>query len=79
MLFINSPSHYAPFNIACEEYILNNFPEDVFLLYRNDASIIIGRHQNTLAEINLDYVKEHNIPVVRRLTGGGTVFHFWEI
>lgn len=75
MLFINSSSHYAPYNIACEEYILNNCPEDVFLLYRNDSSIIVGRHQNTLAEINLDYVKERNIPVVRRLTGGGTVFH----
>ncbi|MCB5245447.1 MAG: lipoate--protein ligase [Candidatus Cloacimonadaceae bacterium] len=75
MLFINSLNHYAPFNIACEEYILNHFPQDVFFLYRNDSSIIVGRHQNTLAEINLDYVKKHNIPVVRRLTGGGTVFH----
>lgn len=75
MLFIVSPSHYAPFNIASEEYLLNRCSEDVFLLYRNAPSIIVGRHQNTLAEINYDYVQEHSIPVVRRLTGGGTVFH----
>ncbi len=75
MLLIVSRSHYAPYNIATEEYILQNLAEDVFLLYRNAPSIIVGRHQNTLAEINPDYVKEHGIPVVRRLTGGGTVFH----
>lgn len=75
MLFIISPSHYAPFNIASEEYLLNCCREDVFLLYRNAPSIIVGRHQNTLAEINYDYVQAHAIPVVRRLTGGGTVFH----
>ncbi len=75
MLFIVSHSNYAPFNIASEEYILENFAEDVFLLYRNAPSIIVGKNQNTLAEINQDYVRENSIPVVRRLTGGGTVFH----
>jgi lipoate-protein ligase A len=75
MLFISSPSHYAPFNLASEEYILDSFADDVFLLYINAPSIIVGCHQNTLAEINHEYVKEHSIPVVRRLTGGGTVFH----
>ena len=75
MLSIFSPSNYAPFNIACEEYILRDFSDDVFLLYINDSSIIVGKHQNTLAEINYEWVLKHNIPVVRRLTGGGTVFH----
>jgi lipoate-protein ligase A len=75
MLFIISPSRSAPFNIACEEHILSTYSEDVFLLYINAPSIIVGKHQNTLGEINTDYVTEHNIPVVRRLTGGGTVFH----
>ncbi|MGC9361620.1 MAG: lipoate--protein ligase [Candidatus Syntrophosphaera sp.] len=75
MLFIASHCNHAPFNIASEEYILSNISEDVFLLYRNAPSIIVGRHQNTLAEINQEYVREHSIPVVRRLTGGGTVFH----
>ena len=63
------------FNIAAEEYVLRQFSEDIFMLWRNEPCIIVGKHQNTLAEINVDYVRENNIPVVRRITGGGTVFH----
>lgn len=76
MLIIDSPSHDAYFNIALEEYLLYKYPtEDIFLLYVNAPSIIVGKFQNTLAEINLDYVKENNIKVVRRMSGGGTVYH----
>lgn len=63
------------FNLAAEEYVLKNFSEEVFMLWRNHNAIIVGKHQNTLAEINLDYVKEKNIKVIRRLSGGGAVFH----
>ena len=45
------------------------------MLWQNDNAIIVGKHQNTLSEINIDYVKEHNIKVVRRLSGGGAVYH----
>lgn len=62
-------------NIATEEYLLKNFNEDIFFLYINSKSIIIGKHQNTLAEINYPFVVENNLPIVRRLSGGGTVFH----
>lgn len=75
MLSILSPSNYAPFNIALEEYIFTHFDQDCFLLYINEPCIIVGRFQNTIAEINYQWVQEHEIPVVRRLTGGGTVFH----
>lgn len=76
MLLIDSPSHNAYFNIASEEYLLHRFPtEDIFLLYVNAPSIIVGKFQNTLAEINLDYVKKKEIKVVRRMSGGGTVYH----
>lgn len=76
MLLITSPSQNAYFNIASEEYLLHRFPtEDIFLLYMNAPSIIVGKFQNTLAEINLDYVKEKDIKVVRRMSGGGTVYH----
>lgn len=75
MLSIFSPSNYAPFNIALEEYLFTNFDQDCFLLYINEPCIIVGRFQNTLAEINYQWVQEHQIPVVRRQTGGGTVFH----
>lgn len=62
-------------NLATEAYLLQNSDEDIFMLWQNANSIIIGRHQNTLAEINREYVEEHNITVARRLTGGGAVFH----
>lgn len=63
------------FNIAAEEYLLKNFDEDIFMLYRNEASVIIGKHQNAFAEVNTLFVKQHGIPVIRRLSGGGAVFH----
>ena len=76
MLLIDSPSQNAYFNIASEEYLLKKFTtEDLFLLYVNAPSIIVGKFQNTLAEINLEYVKEKEIKVVRRMSGGGTVYH----
>ena len=76
MLLINSLSQNAYFNIASEEYLLHRFPtDDLFLLYVNAPSSIVGKFQNTLAEINLDYVEEKGIKVVRRMSGGGAVYH----
>lgn len=76
MYIIDSPSQDAYFNIALEEYLLYKYPtQDIFLLYVNAPSIIVGKFQNTLAEINLDYVEKQNIKVVRRMSGGGAVYH----
>ncbi|HEY4787425.1 MAG TPA: lipoate--protein ligase [Bacteroidales bacterium] len=63
------------FNIASEEHLLKNFSDDIFMLYINEPSIIVGKHQNTFAEINHRFTLENNIKIVRRLSGGGTVFH----
>lgn len=63
------------FNLALEEYLLKEFTQECFMLWRNAPSIIVGKNQNTLSEINADYVRDHDISVVRRLSGGGTVFH----
>ena len=63
------------FNLASEEVLLKFRSEDYFLLYRNEPSIVVGKHQNTLAEINLPYVRNKGILVARRISGGGTVFH----
>ncbi|HKL03998.1 MAG TPA: lipoate--protein ligase [Cryomorphaceae bacterium] len=75
MLCIKHHSTDPYFNIATDEYIFKHIKEDCFMLWQNDNAIIVGKHQNTLAEINLEYVKEKNIKVVRRLSGGGAVYH----
>ena len=78
MIFVDNENIYdARFNLAIEEYLLRNIApeESILLFYINSPSIIIGRNQNTFEEINVDYVQEHNIQVVRRLSGGGAVYH----
>lgn len=75
MLCIAHSSTDPYFNLAAEEYILKNFSENCFMLWRNDNTIVVGKHQNTLAEINMDYIREKKIRVVRRLSGGGAVYH----
>ena len=63
MLCIRNPDTDPHFNLAAEEYVLKNFSENCFMLWRNRPSIIVGNHQNSLAEINLEYVRENNIDV----------------
>lgn len=75
MLCINNTHTDAYFNLATEEYLLKNFSEDIFMLWQNEPSVIVGKYQNVKAEINLDFVKQNHIKVVRRFSGGGTVFH----
>lgn len=76
--FIDNKGITDPYiNLAIEEYVLHNFGEkDTYLLfYINEPSIIIGKNQNSIEEINRKYVEENNIKVVRRLSGGGAVYH----
>ncbi|WP_313114922.1 lipoate--protein ligase [Aequorivita sediminis] len=78
MIFIENEDVTNPrLNLALEEYILRNFSaeNDYLLFYINEPSIIIGRNQNTLEEINHEYVEDNNIHVVRRVSGGGAVYH----
>lgn len=78
MLFIDNKGIHDPrINLAIEEYTLKNLDinESYLLFYINQPSIIIGRNQNTIEEINTDYVDANNIIVVRRLSGGGAVYH----
>ncbi|WP_026394384.1 lipoate--protein ligase [Acetobacterium malicum] len=64
-------------NLAFEEYVFNQMDKDesYFLLWQNDNAVIVGKHQNTIEEINQEYVREKDIKVVRRLSGGGAVYH----
>lgn len=74
---IDAPATDPAFNLALEQYVFDTLPRDRswFMLWRNDNAIVIGRYQNTLAEINPSKVKEKGIKVVRRLSGGGAVYH----
>lgn len=75
MKCIISPFNCCYQNIGSEEYYLSRFEEDIFYLYINAPAIIVGRHQNTAAEINQAYVRQNKIEVCRRLSGGGAVYH----
>ena len=72
--FINDNNDPA-FNLALEELLCSEFPEEVLMLWRNRSSVIVGKNQNTFAEVNRPFVEEQNIPVIRRMTGGGAVYH----
>lgn len=75
MLKIIDSSTDPFWNLAAEEYILSHFDCPVFRLWRNSDAIIVGRYQNAFAEIDRSFVEKNSIPVVRRMTGGGAVFH----
>ncbi|WP_312128485.1 lipoate--protein ligase [Lysinibacillus capsici] len=79
MIFVDNKGIHDPrINLAIEEYLLKTMDvekEPVLLFYINQPSIIIGKNQNTIEEINTDYVEDNGIIVVRRLSGGGAVYH----
>ncbi len=79
MLFIDNNGITDPhINLAMEEFVLKHLDvekETYFLFYINEPSIIIGKNQNTIEEINTEYVEAQKLHVVRRLSGGGAVYH----
>ena len=62
-------------NLAVEEYLFSKTDDDIFMLWQNEPSVIIGKNQNAYTEINMDYVRKNKIHIVRRITGGGAVYH----
>lgn len=74
MRSIISTSSNPYFNLSTEEFLLKNTMEEVFLIYINEPSIVVGKHQNILSEINLQFSLENNIKLARRISGGGTVY-----
>lgn len=77
LLYIQNDSTDPRYNLALEEYVFKHlkFEEDFIMLWQNEPSVIVGKNQNTVEEINVDYVEQHGIHVVRRSTGGGAVYH----
>jgi lipoate---protein ligase len=75
MFCITMDSHDPFFNLAVEELLLKNSKEDYFILGINHPSLIIGKHQAAHREVDTKFITENNIPVIRRISGGGAVFH----
>ncbi len=75
MIIFKNNSIDPYFNLAAEQYLIDNCDEDVFMLWRNDRTVVIGNNQNAYAEVDREYADTHGITVSRRLTGGGAVFH----
>jgi lipoate---protein ligase len=75
MLAVVQASNNPFFNIAAEDFLLHDRNEDFLILSVNDPSIIIGKHQVAHREVNARLTGEDGIPVLRRISGGGTVYH----
>ncbi len=74
MLFAVNRKHNPAFNLALEEYLCG-YGKDVFMLWRNEPAVIIGRFQDVEAEVDREFAKAKGIYIVRRNSGGGTVYH----
>jgi lipoate---protein ligase len=75
MMYIHNTSINAYFNAALEQYLLHEFDDDIFMLWQNENAVVLGKHQVAYKEVNYPYCSEHGVQVVRRITGGGTVYH----
>lgn len=75
MLLLHNTSTDPAFNLALEEYALTSMKEDILILWRNNKAVIVGKNQNAAEEIDVDFLREHDITLIRRQSGGGAVFH----
>lgn len=72
---INSPFTDIYFHLAAEEYLLKQGADDIFMLWQDASSVVIGKHQRVEAEVDPEWAEEQGIRVARRFSGGGTVYH----
>lgn len=75
MNIIFSPSTIPSFNLSGEEYLFKRTGENFLFLYKNDPSVIIGSNQAVMNEVDIDYCIDNNITIIRRMSGGGAVYH----
>jgi len=77
MIYLESRSTDPYFNLALEEYVFEKLDrsQSYFILWQNENTVVVGKYQNTAEEVNQEYIDQHGIRVVRRLSGGGAVYH----
>jgi len=77
MILILSPSTDPAFNLALEQYVFDHMDrsQEYFMLWQNENTVVIGKNQNAFSEVRHKVAREKNITVVRRLSGGGAVYH----
>ena len=75
MRFLINNCTDAAFNLALEELLTREFPEEFLMLWRNSSAVIVGKNQNTFAEVNAEFASQNCVQVIRRMTGGGAVYH----
>ncbi|MFA6701202.1 MAG: lipoate--protein ligase family protein [Dysgonamonadaceae bacterium] len=75
MIAIVSSSDNSSFNLSVEEYLFSEYNEEVLYLYVNTSSVIVGSNQEVKQEVNVDYCEKNDIQIIRRMSGGGAVYH----
>ena len=75
MLILHSTSNKPDFNLAAEKYLFSRRQDEILFIYVNDPCVVIGCNQAILSEVNLDFCHENGIEVMRRMSGGGAVYH----
>ena len=75
MLLLTHDRTEPGFNLACEEYFFKHTDLELDIFWRNTPVVVIGRNQDANAETDMQYLREHNIGLIRRITGGGAVYH----
>ncbi|MBQ7363005.1 MAG: lipoate--protein ligase [Clostridia bacterium] len=75
MKYLRLSSTNPYLNLAIEEYLFRNSDDDVFMLWQNEPTVVIGKNQNAFAELDLGFARREGIKVARRITGGGAVYH----
>lgn len=75
MKYIKLETTDPKINLATEQWLFENINEDLIILWQNKECVVLGTNQDAQTQLNMDYIRENNIDVVRRVSGGGCVFH----